>query len=98
MAPWPLHEAFASAQIPTQGGGEARDPQAGGLRRAACQHAVVADGMNALLSTHAPAFFVSTTETDLPEPPDWLLTALDLDEQNSENVAPAVDDEDEVLF
>jgi hypothetical protein len=39
-----------------------------------------------------------TTETDLPEPPDWLLTALDLDEQNSENVAPAVDDEDEVLF
>ena len=39
-----------------------------------------------------------TTEDDLPEPPDWLLTALDLDEQNSENVAPAVDDEDEVLF
>lgn len=39
-----------------------------------------------------------TTETDLPEPPDWLLTALDLDEQNSENLAPAVDDEDEAVF
>ena len=41
---------------------EARDPQAGELRQAACQHAVVADGMNAVLSTHAPAFFVSTNE------------------------------------
>lgn len=39
-----------------------------------------------------------TSETDLPEPPDWLLTALDLDEQTSENTAPAVDDEDEALF
>ncbi|MFN5284517.1 MAG: hypothetical protein ACK5KS_06805 [Planctomyces sp.] len=39
-----------------------------------------------------------TSETDLPEPPDWLLTALDLDEQTSENAAPAVDDDDEALF
>ena len=53
---------------------EARDPQAGELRQAACQHAVVADGMNAVLSTHAPAFFVSSCprvrHSQLPHPRD----------------------------
>ena len=39
---------------------EALDPQAGELRKAACQHAAAADGMNPVLSTHARAFFVSS--------------------------------------
>jgi len=39
---------------------EARDPQAGDLRQAACQHAPVADGHEPCVSTHAPAFFLSS--------------------------------------
>jgi len=39
---------------------QARDPQAGELRQAACQHAVVADGMIPVLSTQAAEFFVSS--------------------------------------
>ncbi len=39
---------------------------------------------------------------DLPEPPDWLLTALDLDEQSGDSdsspAAPVIDDEEEALF
>ena len=43
-------------------------------RPAACQHAVVADGMNAVLSTHATAVFVSSClrvrHSQLPHPRD----------------------------
>jgi hypothetical protein len=35
---------------------------------------------------------------DLPEPPDWLLTALDLDEQSGEDGKHTADDEEEALF
>ena len=37
-------------------------------RLAACQHAVVADGMNPVLSTHAPAFFVSSCPRESHSP------------------------------
>ncbi|MFM7832122.1 MAG: hypothetical protein ACKPJD_10050 [Planctomycetaceae bacterium] len=39
-----------------------------------------------------------TPADDLPEPPDWLLTALDLDEQSGEDGKHTADDEEEALF
>ncbi len=62
---------------------EARDLQAGELRQAAGQHAVVADGMNPVLSTQAPEFFVSSClrvrHSQLPGPRDCPATRCFID-------------------
>jgi len=39
-----------------------------------------------------------TSANDLPEPPDWLLTALDLEEQSAEDGKHTAEDEEEALF
>ena len=66
---------------------EARDLQAGELRQAAGQHAVVADGMNPVLSTQAPEFFVSSClrvrHSQLPGPRDCPATRCFIDHTNS---------------
>lgn len=59
--------------------------------------------LSSLLQSENPELRLSDNEpwppeNDLPEPPDWLLTALDLDEQSAADGNHAAENDDEALF
>lgn len=66
------------------------------------EHLSDAVALSSLLQTESPDLRLSESDpwnpdNELPAPPDWLLTALDLDEQSPENSDHTFDDE-EALF